>query len=124
MGSLPEVEDDALELIAEVAAGDARQALNHLELAVAVSRSDKAGVIDSDLVSGCSRRWSPSTTRVGGALQPHFRPPQGGAKLHVDASLYWLGRMLAGGADPKFVVRRMLRMASEDIGMADPRVLE
>ena len=42
----------------------------------------------------------------------------------VDASLYWLGRMLEGGADPRFVVRRMLRMASEDVGMADPRALE
>jgi putative ATPase len=42
----------------------------------------------------------------------------------VDASLYWLGRMLQGGADPRYVVRRMLRMASEDIGMADPRALE
>ncbi len=42
----------------------------------------------------------------------------------VDATLYWLGRMLEGGADPRFVVRRMLRMASEDIGMADPKALE
>ena len=42
----------------------------------------------------------------------------------VDAALYWLGRMLVGGADPRFVVRRMMRMASEDIGMADPRALE
>ena len=41
-----------------------------------------------------------------------------------DAALYWLGRMLQGGADPRFVVRRMLRMASEDIGMADPRALQ
>ena len=42
----------------------------------------------------------------------------------LDAALYWLGRMLEGGADARFVVRRMLRMASEDIGMADPRALE
>jgi len=42
----------------------------------------------------------------------------------VDAALYWLGRMLQGGADPRYVVRRMLRMASEDIGMADPRALQ
>jgi putative ATPase len=42
----------------------------------------------------------------------------------VDASLYWLGRMLEGGADPRFIARRLLRVASEDVGMADPRALE
>ena len=124
-GLAPEVERDALELIADVAAGNARQALNHLELAVAVSRAEKSGAIDRDLVKrvlqnvvavydkGGERRYN-----LISALHKAVR------NSDVDASLYWLGRMLAGGADPKFVVRRMLRMASEDIGMAESRALE
>jgi len=90
----PKVELEALELIATIVAGDARQGLNHLELAAAVARSEGVERVDRDRNSD------------------------------VDAALYWLGRMLEGGADPRFVVRRMLRMASEDIGMADPRALE
>ena len=124
-GLAPEVERDALELIANVAAGDARQALNHLELAVAVSRAEKSGAIDRDLVKRVLQNVVAVYDKGG---EEHYNLI---SALHkavrnsdVDASLYWLGRMLAGGADPKFVVRRMLRMASEDIGMADPRALE
>jgi len=124
-GLAPEVEHDALVLIAEVAAGDARQALNHLELAVAVSRAEKKGAIDSDLVKRVLQNVVAVYDKGG---EEHYKLI---SALHkavrnsdLDASLYWLGRMLAGGADPKFVVRRMLRMASEDIGMADPRALE
>jgi putative ATPase len=124
-GLAPEVEREALELIADVAAGDARQALNHLELAVAVSRSEKSGNIGTDLVKRVLQNVVAVYDKGG---EEHYNLI---SALHkavrnsdVDASLYWLGRMLAGGADPKFVVRRMLRMASEDIGMADPRALE
>jgi putative ATPase len=124
-GLAPEVKHDALELIADVAAGDARQALNHLELAVAVSRAEKSGAIDRDLVKRVLQNVVAVYDKGG---EEHYNLI---SALHkavrnsdVDASLYWLGRMLAGGADPKFVVRRMLRMASEDIGMADPRALE
>ena len=118
-------EDEALALIARLAAGDARQALNHLELAVSVAAGDGGGRIDTDIV----RRVAQRTVAVyDKGRDEHFNLI---SALHksvrnsdVDASLYWLGRMLQGGADPRFVVRRMLRMASEDIGMADPRALE
>jgi putative ATPase len=118
-------DDDALALIARLAAGDARQALNHLELAVSVVVGEGGGRVDPDTV----RRVAQRTVAVyDKGRDEHFNLI---SALHksvrnsdVDASLYWLGRMLEGGADPRFVVRRMLRMASEDIGMADPKALE
>jgi putative ATPase len=119
------VELEALELIATVAAGDARQALNHLELAVAVARTEGLEEIDTELVERVAQKVVAVYDKGG---EEHYNLI---SALHkavrnsdVDATLYWLGRMLEGGADPRFVVRRMLRMASEDIGMADPRALQ
>jgi putative ATPase len=121
----PNVELEALELIATVAAGDARQALNHLELAVAVARTEGLVEIDAELVERVAQNVVAVYDKGG---EEHYNLI---SALHkavrnsdVDATLYWLGRMLEGGADPRFVVRRMLRMASEDIGMADPRALQ
>ncbi len=115
----------ALGMIGRLAAGDARQALNHLELAVALAGADGAGRIDEELVQRVAQR---SVAVYDKGREEHFNLI---SALHksvrnsdVDASLYWLGRMLEGGADPRFVVRRLLRMASEDIGMADPKALE
>mgnify|MGYP001815634211 CR=1 FL=1 len=124
-GAGAKVELEALELIATVAAGDARQALNHLELAVAVARSEGLQTVDVELVERVAQNVVAVYDKGG---EEHFNLI---SALHkavrnsdVDAALYWLGRMLQGGADPRFVVRRMLRMASEDIGMADPRALQ
>jgi putative ATPase len=121
----PKVVLEALELIATVAAGDARQALNHLELAVAVARSEGLDGIDAELVERVAQNVVAVYDKGG---EEHYNLI---SALHkavrnsdVDATLYWLARMLEGGADPRFVVRRMLRMASEDIGMADPRALQ
>lgn len=118
-------EPEALALIARLAAGDARQALNHLELAVSVAAADDLQTIDPALVRRVAQR---SLAVFDKDREEHYNLI---SALHkavrnsdVDAALYWLGRMLEGGADPRFVVRRMLRMASEDIGMADPRALE
>jgi putative ATPase len=115
----------ALAMVARLAAGDARQALNHLELAVSVAAADGFDAVDENLVRRVAQR---SVAVYDKGREEHFNLI---SALHksvrnsdVDASLYWLGRMLQGGADPRFVVRRMLRMASEDIGMADPRALE
>jgi putative ATPase len=121
----PPVADEARALIARVAAGDARQALNHLELAVAVARSEGLETVDEALVVRVAQNVVAVYDKGG---EEHYNLI---SALHksvrnsdVDAALYWLGRMLEGGADPRFVVRRMLRMASEDIGMADPRALQ
>ena len=115
----------ALGMIGRLAAGDARQALNHLELAVSLAGVDGVAVIDEGLVQRIAQR---SVAVYDKGREEHYNLI---SALHksvrnsdVDASLYWLGRMLSGGADPRFVVRRLLRMASEDIGMADPKALE
>jgi putative ATPase len=93
-----EVGDGALDEIIRLAGGDARVALN-----LRLAKYDKEGEEHYNLIS---------------ALHKSIR------NSDVDASLYWLGRMLEGGADPRFMARRLLRVASEDVGMADPRALE
>jgi len=120
-----EVSRDALGIITRLAGGDARQALNHLEIAVAVARSEGIRQLDPALVAKVSQRALAHYDKGG---EEHYNLI---SALHkavrnsdVDAAMYWLARMLEGGADPRYVVRRLLRMASEDIGMADPRALE
>jgi len=118
-------EQNAVRLIAKLAGGDARQALTHLEIALGVARAEGLERVDEGLVERVAQR---ALAVYDKGREEHFNLI---SALHkavrnsdVDAALYWLGRMLEGGADPRFVVRRMLRMASEDIGMADPRALE
>jgi putative ATPase len=120
-----EVDDAAIGLIARISAGDARQAYNHLELVVSVARADGLQLVDEKLAERVAQRVAAVYDKgreehhnLISALHKSVR------NSDPDASLYWLGRMLEGGADPRYVVRRMLRMASEDIGMADPRALE
>jgi putative ATPase len=119
------VDDGALELMARLAAGDARQALNHLELAVAVASTEGEGRVDAAFAERVAQRV---TAVYDKGREEHHNLI---SALHKavrnsdpDAALYWLARMLEGGADARYVVRRMLRMASEDIGMADPRALQ
>ncbi len=119
-------DDDALLTIAEAADGDARRALNLLDLAAGVERAADPG-------AGCV---SPATVAqvVAGSWRKFDR---GGDIFHdqisalhksvrgsdPDAALYWLARMLDGGCDPRYIARRVVRMAVEDIGLADPRAL-
>jgi len=120
-----EVDGEALELMVRHAAGDARQALNHLELAVGVAGTEGEGRVDAALAERVAQRvvavydkGREEHHNLISALHKSVR------NSDPDAALYWLGRMLDGGADPTYVARRMLRMASEDIGMADPRALQ
>jgi len=119
------VGEDIVRLIARLGAGDARQALNHLEMAVTVAASEGRDSVDRALVEHVAQRMLAIYDK---GREEHYNLI---SALHksirnsdVDAALYWLGRMLEGGADPRFVARRLLRIASEDIGMADPRALE
>ena len=120
-----QIEPNARELLLAAADGDARRMLNLLETAADLSVPDGAG-----------RRLDADTMRsVIGSTYVRF--DKGGenfydqiSALHKsvrgsdpDAALYWLCRMLAGGCDPLYIARRALRMASEDIGNADPRAL-
>lgn len=119
------VDESALAFIADIAGGDARQALNHLELAASVARAEGLDLVSEEIAKRVTQRVA---TIYDKGREEHFNLI---SALHkavrnsdVDAALYWLGRMLEGGAEPRYVVRRMLRMASEDIGLADPRALE
>jgi len=118
-------DDDALELIVLAADGDARRALNLLELAADLA-SEKAGkrIIDKsvaeDVVQGSRRRFDKQGEYFYDQISALHKSVRGS---DPDASLYWLMRMLDGGCDPLYVARRMIRVASEDVGNADPRAL-
>ncbi len=117
------LEADTLEEIVRLAGGDARVAYNLLE--VAAEAVGRGGALTPDVVRRVAQRRLAKYDKEGeehynliSALHKSIR------NSDVDASLYWLGRMLEGGADARFIARRLLRVASEDVGMADPRALE
>ena len=117
-----QADDSVLEQIAVYSNGDARTAYNLLELA-AVTATD--GRITPDVIADILQRKTLLYDKSG---EEHFNLV---SALHksvrssdVQAALYWLGRMLDGGEDRLYIARRLVRMAIEDIGMADPRALE
>ncbi len=114
--------EDALARIAAVSGGDARSALNVLEAAAALAGA--GGRIDEHLVGEAAQRKTMLYDKSG---EEHYNLI---SALHKtmrasdpDAALYWLARMLEGGEDPMYVLRRLVRFASEDVGMADPHAL-
>ena len=116
-----QIEADSLKLIAAAADGDARRALNLLELAADLtSGSDIAEATVKDVASGSRRRFDKQGEYFYDQISALHKSIRGS---DPDASLYWLMCMLDGGCDPLYVARRMIRVASEDIGNADPRAL-
>jgi putative ATPase len=115
------VTDALLERIAQVADGDARRALNLLEIGADLA---EGGSLDEDnmgeILSGHPRRFDKGGDLFYDQISALHKSVRGSAP---DAALYWLCRMLDGGCDPLYVARRVVRMASEDIGNADPRAL-
>lgn len=112
----------AIELLAKAADGDARRALNFLEIAADLSANaeiDEATV--KSVVAGGRRRFDKQGEYFYDQISALHKSIRGS---DPDASLYWLMRMLDGGCDPLYVARRMIRVASEDIGNADPRALQ
>ncbi|MBV9761040.1 MAG: replication-associated recombination protein A [Acidobacteriaceae bacterium] len=126
------VSSDSLDEIAVASSGDARAALNTLELAAEVAQTESArkeaaekGVIDRQVVADALQRKILLYDKSG---EEHFNLI---SALHksvrssdADAALYWLGRMMRAGEDRLYLVRRLVRMAIEDIGLADPRAVE
>ena len=119
-----QIEKEAEKALVNLANGDARAALNMLELCAAVV-GDPANAIDLDVVRSAIQQRSVLYDKSG---EQHFDLI---SALHkcvrdsdVDASLYWLARMLEGGEDPLYLARRIVRMATEDVGLADPRALQ
>ena len=119
------VDTDALELIILAADGDARRALNLLELATDLAPQTASGItigkaVAEEVVQGSRRRFDKRGEYFYDQISALHKSIRGS---DPDASLYWLMRMLDGGCDPLYVARRMVRAASEDIGNADPRAL-
>ncbi len=116
------IEPDALKLLAGAADGDARRALNLLEIAADLADD---GVISlaavEELASGQLRRFDKGGEAFYDQISALHKSVRGSSP---DGALYWLCRMLDGGCDPLYIARRVVRMASEDIGNADPRALE
>lgn len=119
------LDDDALERIARVADGDARRALNLLEIAAELAEEeDGKAVVSEDIMAqvleGHTRRFDKGGDVFYEQISAMHKAVRGSSP---DAALYWLLRMIDGGCDPVYVARRLTRMASEDIGNADPRAL-
>ena len=115
------LEQHARELLLQLADGDARKMLNLLELA---AQSCADGVIDTSLLKQLVERQLPGFDNQGELyydLISAFHKSVRGSQ--PDAALYWYCRILEGGGDPLYVARRLLAIASEDIGNADPRAL-
>ncbi len=121
------IPDELLDMIAEFANGDARTALSTLEMAVLNGdmQSDGTLTVTSQNVEQCTSKKSLLYDKKGeehynliSALHKSMR------NSDPDAAVYWLARMLEAGEDPLYVARRVLRFASEDIGLADPKALE
>ena len=114
----------ALELIAKAADGDGRRALNMLELAAGLADASQAGArlitlaIAQEVASGGRRRFDKGGDQFYDQISALHKAVRG---TDPDAALYWLCRMLDGGCDPLYIARRVVRMAVEDIGLADPR---
>jgi putative ATPase len=114
------------ERIAAAADGDARRALNYLEIAAGYAAAQGEHTVSEALLAevlagGTPRRFDKGGEAFYDQISALHKAVRGSAP---DAALYWLARMLDGGCDPLYIARRVLRMASEDIGNADPRALE
>ena len=115
-----EAEEEALELLADAAAGDARRALLALELAAELG----GGRVSLEAAKEALGRENLVMDKGGDAFFDLISALHKSVRgSHADAALYYLARMLEGGADPLYVARRLVRMAAEDVGLADPLAL-
>jgi putative ATPase len=118
------IDAGVLELLARAADGDARRALNMLELALDLATDSNppriTQSIAAEVTAGGVRRFDKQGEVFYDQISALHKAVRGS---DPDATLYWLCRMLDGGCEPRYIARRVLRMASEDIGNADPRGL-
>ena len=124
IGAVPAAEKTAADRLIAYADGDARRLLNTLEtLAVAAGREKLTEVTDTWLLRVLGermRRYDKGGEQFYDTISALHKSVRGS---DPDAALYWFVRMLDGGADPRYMARRFIRMAAEDIGLADPRAL-
>ncbi len=118
------ITDDARDSLIASADGDGRKLLNNVEIVVRSAELKKQTTIDAELLKDslgdALRRFDKGGDSFYDQISALHKSVRGS---HPDAALYWLVRMLDGGADPRYLSRRLIRMASEDIGLADPRAL-
>jgi putative ATPase len=119
------IDDEALQLLAHAADGDGRRALNMLEIVadLAVDSAGRSAITREqvqEVAAGTRRRFDKGGDQFYDQISALHKAVRGS---DPDGALYWLARMLDGGCDPLYVARRVVRMATEDIGLADPRAL-
>jgi putative ATPase len=119
-----EFEEVAIDTLVGFADGDARRFLNLLEQANTAARSSRVKIIDAKFVENAmtlnARRFDKGGDNFYDQISALHKSVRGS---NPDAALYWFCRMIDGGADPRYLARRIIRMAWEDIGLADPRAL-
>jgi len=117
--------EPAADTLVAYADGDARRLLNLLEQCQVAARAAEVTQLDADFVQNAltvsGRRFDKGGDRFYDHISALHKSVRGS---HPDAALYWLCSMLEGGADPRYLARRIVRMAWEDIGLADPRALQ
>lgn len=118
------ITDDARDSLIASADGDGRKLLNNVEIVLRSAELKQQSIIDAELLKDslgdALRRFDKGGDSFYDQISALHKSVRGS---HPDAALYWLVRMLDGGADPRYLSRRLIRMASEDIGLADPRAL-
>ncbi len=123
--ALPAIESEALERLIAYADGDARRLLNTLEtLSITAEQAKVEAITDAWLLQVLGermRRYDKGGEQFYDTISALHKSVRGS---DPDAALYWLVRMLDGGADPRYMARRIVRMAWEDIGLADPRAMQ
>ncbi len=122
--ALPAIESVAIDELVAYADGDARRLLNTLETVAVAAQQEQVAQIGADwlhkLMGERMRRFDAGGEQFYDTISALHKSVRGS---DPDAALYWLVRMLDGGADPRYMARRLVRMAAEDIGLADPRAL-
>lgn len=120
-----QIDDELLQLLAKAASGDARRALNSLELAaLEAKRCERTEITREDVIQSnaqASLRYDKGGEEHYNSVSAFIKSMRGS---DPDAAIYWLMRMIEAGDDPVFLLRRMMIFASEDIGNADPRALD
>jgi len=120
LGGQVEVADDAVDLLVQLSAGDARRALTALEVAAEAGDAVTVETIEQSL-DKAAVRYDRDGDQHYDVISAFIKSVRGS---DVDAALHYLARMLVAGEDPRFVARRLMILASEDIGMADPTALQ
>ncbi|MAM88452.1 MAG: recombination factor protein RarA [unclassified Hahellaceae] len=120
-----QIEPDAAAALCELADGDGRRLLNSLEQTAEAAVQQDKSIIDIDLVQALAGSSARRFDKGGDAFYDQISALHKSVRgSDPDAALYWFCRMLDGGTDPRYLARRIVRMAWEDIGLADPRAMQ